>query len=123
MTLSMPSLHRVLAAVRYSLLKRPSCVTGLLCACGPTAVGRFVVSAVVNAIKRQLRWTRTHVFIERGVTIAPSLAHSNAATAVVSELFVFRVVATLNHLLPRPIVPGLTHSVRALLRLAPTGGG
>lgn len=75
-------------------------IVNLLKACRPPAVARFVVSVVVDAINLKTRWAFSHVFQKRCERETPPLANPNAATAVVFEGFIGRVVAAANHIHP-----------------------
>jgi hypothetical protein len=92
--------NRRIDATKYDWLVETSVVPLFLCA-GPTAIARFVVAIVVDAVKLVLWWARAHIFDKRGEVMAPSVAHRNAAPAPVGVSRVRRVVAAAAHIAPR----------------------
>lgn len=72
--------------------------------CRPSAIIGLVIAVAIDAIDRVLRrWARTHIGMERIEGFAPLLTNRNAATAIPSEIFVFRgATATIVHSEPNP---------------------
>lgn len=78
----------------------------------PSAIVRAVALVVIDAIKSVSLRARRHVLNKIPERVAPSLAHLNTSSAVIPEGDVLGVMATLDHLSPRPVqrVFGLWHS-------------
>jgi hypothetical protein len=91
---------------------RPSLIRRLLDCCSPSAIGGFVVTIVVAAIKRHAVWTQSHVGDEVS-KVVPTCAHSYASAAVILVLVVFGVSATLAGGLPCHVLFGTTPMVIA----------
>jgi hypothetical protein len=76
-------------------------VSLLFASSGPATVVRFVVSVIVDAIKRMIGGrTSAHVGQEVFVRTAPPIAHLESATAVTWIPLVRRIRATLTHINP-----------------------
>jgi hypothetical protein len=73
----------------------------LLRPCRPSTVGRFVVSVVVDAVKRQTGWLLAHVSEKVFKAVQPSVAHGYAAATVVFKFFDVWIVAARFHVGPR----------------------
>jgi hypothetical protein len=73
---------------------------------GPAAVVRSVWTVCVDAVKRVAAAARPHVSRESGEVVTPFVAHGDTAAAVVGEVWIVRVVATLFGLGPRTIFAG-----------------
>jgi hypothetical protein len=67
----------------------------------PAAISRFVVSVIIDTVKRETGRFLTHVSQKIFKAVTPSVAHCNAAPTVVFELFDFRIVASRFHFRPR----------------------
>lgn len=68
----------------------------------PSAIGRLVVAAVVDAVDRMLRgWPASHIGKERLIGVTPAFADSNSTAAVISKLLVMWRRAPLAQALPR----------------------
>lgn len=92
-----------LQTARYALElvhRGSAAIADLLQRCRPSAVVRFVVPFVVNAIESSARWTRTHVREEVGELI-PSRADLDASTTVLRESSIVWIAASLAHGGPR----------------------
>ena len=61
-------------------------IVGLLQACRPAAISRFVVSVIINTIQGIPAWASTHVSNKRSERCAPIFAHPNSSSAIVCEL-------------------------------------
>lgn len=83
----------------------------------PSAVFVAIRSIVVDALQAVFtRWSRPHVSLERSKA-APFVAHDNAATSIVRIGRVFRVAASLTHIVPRRVFGcGTSHSCAVLQR-------
>ena len=77
---------------------------------GPTAIFRFVVSIVVDAVNRLAVWTFSYVS-KKCLKVVPSFANLNSSAAVSVIPFVRRVLATLDHLEPTFVDSGSRHAV------------
>lgn len=75
----------------------------LLFACGPSTIGRFVISACVDSIKRLFGWSFAHV-LQEGREFFPSFAYGYASTAVQVVLGVIGVFAPSQHAKPRVVL-------------------
>ena len=67
----------------------------------PAAIAWLIITVVVDAIKRESKRLFPHICEKVFKAISPSIAHSDAATCVAREAFVFRVVAASFHIRPR----------------------
>ena len=81
---------------------RPS-IVDLLLPCSPAAVARLVVAVVIDAIKSQTFWSRTHVGAPVFKRAKPAVTDSNSPPAVVSPALIVRVGTALNHACPDSI--------------------
>jgi hypothetical protein len=92
-------------------------VSRLLGGSGPSAIRRFVVAVVVDAIQRvSLGWSASHIGKERFKGIAPTVTDRNAAPAVSFVVIMFRVVTAGLHALPDFVFGGgLSHGRLAVL--------
>ena len=77
---------------------------------GPTAIFRFVVSIVVDAVNRLAVWTFSYVS-KKCFKVVPSFANLNSSAAVSVIPFVRRVLATMDHLEPTLVDSGSRHAV------------
>lgn len=108
----MPTLHRIASTMRDAILMRPARVVVLSVVSGPSHIARFVVSIVVNAVKRQIRrWTSANISDERGKTVTPAVAYLNTAGTIVAVVATRRVVAPLNHRSPNGMFGRIAHAV------------
>lgn len=81
-------------------------VKNLLGICSPSAVLVFVVSIVINPIKRMLGgWSITHV-IKKVRKIMPSFAYFNTSSSIPRISFYTRKFTTSKHMTPRSIFFG-----------------
>lgn len=71
-------------------------VAALLLHRGPSAVARFVVSVVIDSIKRQAGRLNTHVREKVSVN-HPPFANGNSATSIMVKIFVFWIAAPIFH--------------------------
>jgi hypothetical protein len=69
--------------------------------CGPSAIGRFVVAAIVDAVKAVPDRSRSHISEKVYETISPSLTNCNAASAPVFEIGGAWIQAARFHSAPR----------------------
>lgn len=69
-------------SVRQSYFKRCSLIHSLHDSCSPSAVSRFVVAVVVDAIQRHTARAFAHVRKERCKVSAPPFTHRDATPAV-----------------------------------------
>jgi hypothetical protein len=108
----MPALHCVVASSRLAGALGASRVEHLFASGGPSNVSRFVVSVVVDAIKRQFgRWTLANVCKKSLETVSPFLTDLNASAAVVAVLGVLGVVAPLIDGFPQRVLRAGAHAV------------
>lgn len=69
--------------------------------CGPSNISRFVVSIVVDAIKRVIsRWSDSHVFKEGSKRVIPTFADLDTASTVVVVDSKRRIVTPTSHVYP-----------------------
>jgi hypothetical protein len=79
----------------------PSRVPLLFSICRPTAVVRFVISIVVNAVERVVgRWAKTHIG-EECFEDSPSFADFNSSASVFREARMVSSEASFSHVYPR----------------------
>lgn len=84
---------------------------------GPSAIARFIVAFVVDAIKRAVYRPSTHI-AEKVLKFFPSGANSDSAPAITLPRVVVLIRATLNHMLPRYVGWGaFVSSIVAVLRM------
>lgn len=69
----------------------------------PSTIRRFIVTMRINSIKRVIRWTWSHVGVERFERFAPALAHRDATAPVVFPMGCRWCVATRQHVRVSPI--------------------
>lgn len=69
----------------------------------PTAILRFVIAVTVDAVKRSPVWPWPHVRKERSKGIAPGGVHRYASAAIVGELRISRVVASVFGIQPSSV--------------------
>jgi hypothetical protein len=81
-------------------------ISGLLLACLPTHVSGFVAPIVINSPDSHSGGWFSNVFKKCGEVI-PLLTNENPATAVIRELLVVGVSASVQHCSPNPIKLGL----------------
>lgn len=87
-------------------------VKRLLFACGPSAICRFVMAVIVDAIKRVfIRRARSHVSVKRGERVQPLIADTNTAAAVVSPASRAWITATTVGAFPHVIFGAVAHVV------------
>jgi len=87
-------------------------ISRLICSCSPPAIGRLIISIVVDAFNAVLwRRTWTHV-LEKVFKTSPSLADLNAATAVVFIAWISWTSTTCIKLPPDSMFCGSGQSVR-----------
>lgn len=72
----------------------------------PSAITRFVVAVIVDAIDRVARWALSHVGQKIDERVTPSVAHGNTTCAVVMVTVVAREVAAAFRSIPRVICSG-----------------
>lgn len=85
-------------------------IIALFLTCGPSAIGRFVVAVVVDAVKSFPGRTLAHVF-EKVPKVVPSVTNRDSATSVPSVSMMCFGVAPSAHLHPRIMGAGTMHVV------------
>jgi len=76
-------------------------IAALLLLCCPSAISRFVRPLIIwPTIQRFAGWSLSHINQEIAECF-PSLADSDSSSTIVRVLFVPRICASLNHVLPR----------------------
>jgi len=76
----------------------------LLLSGGPPTVAGFVVPAIVDTVKTHSGgWALAHVREEGYEGLTPAFTHTDASTAVVAKVRHVRILATLDHVSPRPV--------------------
>lgn len=80
----------------------------------PTAVFWRIWTGVVDPIKGEAFWSRSHVSKEGIKTIAPTFANDNAASAIVSIIPAFRIMTSTLHIDPTAIRRRSVHAVTAV---------
>lgn len=81
----------------------------------PLHIARFIAHVVIDPVKRVLRrWPRSDVFNEGRERCSPTLAHANTTAAVVVEILVSRIRATLVHVRPQSIFSRVAQSMRGV---------
>lgn len=110
---------RPISEAHASSIKRgvmvQSVVSVLLSVAGPLAIVWTVTLGIVDALKRQAVRAVAHVGIERREVVSPSVAHRDAARSVAVVVWMVRVVATLTHGVPRPVLTLLASSRGAVV--------
>ena len=94
-------------------------IVGLLTPSRPPTVAGFVISIVVDAIESQFRRSFAHVG-EEVVKEMPSLTHIDASPAVMLEVLVCGIAASIEHAGPRFIGSG--HLASAIMAMTDTMG-
>lgn len=80
----------------------------------PFAVARFIVSIVVDAVKRMsIRGWHPHV-LDKTVNILPTCANRNAASTITAVGSFFRICASSPHLFPYAVQRVIGHAVRPI---------
>ena len=74
-------------------------IVGLFFAGDPSAIVRFVIAVVVDAIERKAGWPFPHIS-EEVAKIQPSFANRNAAAPVIGVVPMIWVIAPLDHGFP-----------------------
>ncbi len=69
------------------------------------------MTVVVNTLQGKTRWATPHIGKESRVAIAPAVADSDVARAVVGEIFSIRVSAAVLHVCPDPIFAATAKSL------------
>ena len=90
-------------------------VSSLLFTCSPSAVGRFVISIVVDSFNGVVfGWSRTHILEElrSADQSKPSVAHAYPPSTVSMIPVGSRVVATLSHIVPSGLCK-LIHTLKS----------
>lgn len=82
----------------------------LLVMCRPSAIAWLVVAVVVDSVNR-VAWGPSSHISEEVFELLPSLAHFDAASAVILVFMVFHILATRNHSQPNVVLRGARHSV------------
>ena len=75
-------------------------IPALLFMSSPSAIPRFVVSVIVDAVQGCALWSWPHVVAKCLKRRAPSVAHHNATTTIVAVLRVLFSVAAISHSFP-----------------------
>src|SRR3990167_1510710 len=93
---------------RESVMREPDSATSVvrlfLCR-GPTAVTRFVVAVVVDAVNGMFgRWPWSNVSEERLERIQPALAHGNPTGAVIVVILAGWLQASITDAGPTPVL-------------------
>lgn len=93
-------------ALRIGPAPARTTITRLLAARGPAAILWRVGSIVVDAIQRKALGASSHVLQKRDERLPPALAHEYTAATVILERPISRVVAALDHPIPRRAFTG-----------------
>lgn len=80
----------------------------------PSAITRFVVAVVINAVEAVHGWASAHIFNERREALAPTFAHRNASGTVVRVRLIERPFAATFRMRPTRIFRRVAQSVCAL---------
>lgn len=95
------------------MLRPTPTVVHLLFLCGPSAILRFIVPVIVNAIKGMLRRRFTaHIMKEIFKTVFPCPANSYSSAPIISPIFVISIMATIFHTFPGFVFCAPTSSAR-----------
>jgi hypothetical protein len=78
-------------------------IPGLLAFRCPSHIARFVIAIVVDAIKRQISWTPTHIVEKQFKAVSPFLAYGNSSATVIMKVRISWICASLNHGAPNMI--------------------
>lgn len=89
-------------------------IKALLSISGPSTIIRLVVTIVFFAIDRLSMWTWTHVVKKILKGMKPSVAHLDAASAVVFIGMIGWVKAASLHVAPRLVLTGFRHAVNGV---------
>lgn len=82
----------------------PASIVGLLLARGPSAISRFVIAIIVDAINRVKRgWPFANISGKYLKTVIPSLADTDPSTTVSRIAFVIFALASIFHASPNQI--------------------
>ncbi len=87
-------------------------IPALLRLTGPSTVALFVNSIIINAVKRETSRRIAHV-MAKDREIMPLLANGDAAATIIFVRTIFRVFASLNHVLPNLV------DFRSMLSVSP----
>jgi len=69
--------------------------------CRPSHISRFIVAVIINSVNAQFyTWSRTDMLKKQFKIVNPSTIYNNTPSPIIFITFVFRVTATLLHLLP-----------------------
>lgn len=80
---------------------------------GPPAIIRGVITIVVDAINGMAHgWTRSHVSVEHGERVTPTLTDGNASPSVAMEVLSGWARASLDHVSPYMVFGGIPQAVR-----------
>jgi hypothetical protein len=88
-------------------------VVALFKGCCPPTVARFVVSVIVNTIKRAPSRPRSHVCV-KVLKGTPPLAHRDSSSAVTGKVSGLRICAALNHRSPHDVLGTSEHPMRTV---------
>ncbi len=87
-------------------------VSGLLGAFNPLAVGRLIVTVVVNTLDGVIvRWSRPNISVKPSEVLSPLLTDGDASSTIVLERFSFAVQAALQNAGPHLVFRTLAHAV------------
>lgn len=87
-------------------------VPGLIGFCSPSAIGRLVISIVIDALNRMLwGWTKPHV-LKKVFKMSPPIANFNTATPIVLETGISIASTSCVKEAPDPVLCGSGQSVR-----------
>lgn len=82
-------------------------LVGVLCfTVGPAAIIWTIVTGIVDPIQGLPFWLFAHIFVEIGEYL-PAITNANAAPAIIFEVGVIWILATLFHGIPYPVFPAL----------------
>lgn len=88
-------------------------INPLLLRRGPSAITRLVIAFSVDAINRVLgRWARSHVRVEVGEVVQPSLTHPHPASTVACEVSPRHARAAVDHVRPSSVFRRLGQAMR-----------
>ena len=108
-------------AQRFTVVSQKNnicCILALLQWCCPATVIGIIIAIIVSSIKRRSWWLFPHVFVKIEKRSQPSLAYSDAATAVSMIKIVARFKAAAFHASPRLV---LRSTPKSILRFTPIG--
>lgn len=81
---------------------RLATIIDLLCPCCPSAISRFVIAVIINAINRKPFGPNSHIN-KKVSEIRPSLTNCNPASAVIGVAWIERIKASLENAFPRSV--------------------